>query len=126
MDAVLQSLLHTRMPQSAVRTAARDGVYSSVYREMAADFVKYLSPIRVVADGNLAYPRRRNVCPGCLFPRLLEGRRGRIFEHLIWLRARMLEMYDETASNSTENILRVKLVNISWTNWINDRTKLVY
>jgi len=50
MDAVLQSLLHTRMPQSAVRTAARDGVYSSVYREMAADFVKYLFH-PVVADG---------------------------------------------------------------------------
>lgn len=95
MDAVPQSLLHTRMPQSAVRTAARDGVY----REMAADFVKYLFH-PAVADGTSHTLVVEMFVQAACFPRLLEGR---ILDHFIWLR--MLGMYDETASNYREYIL---------------------
>jgi hypothetical protein len=50
VDAVLQSSLHTRMLRSVVWIAPRDGVYTvRVYREMAADFVKYSSRPLVVA-----------------------------------------------------------------------------
>lgn len=74
MDAVLQSLLHTRMPQSTVRTAARDGAYIYPCAERWPQTSLNIHPISgCVADGTSHTLAVEMFVQAPCFPRLLEG-----------------------------------------------------